>query len=101
MTRAEEILKETIAYHNSKNSQFYWFSFNKSETNLFVEMMQQYAKEMVTADRIDAAKKAKVLIDDGDEFHIPRSDDFFHANYENCKITVDRESILNRPLPEL
>ncbi len=66
MTEAEKLLKKTIEEYNSPVNNIAKFHFNKHETELFVSMMKQFAKDSIKADRAELIKKiedAKNILD--------------------------------------
>ncbi|WP_395765196.1 hypothetical protein [Elizabethkingia anophelis] len=83
MKRLEEIFDTTISDYNKRVSHVYAFKFTDSERKMFLEMIQDYAREVAQASLEKAAENAKIE----KEYSI-RYQDFIPDS-------VDKESITN------
>lgn len=69
MKAAKQELEETLLRYNNMVNDVSKFKFNQRETELFTNMMQDYATEAIKADR---ERVVNIKIDHGDSFILPK-----------------------------
>lgn len=95
MKTAEQFFKETIAEYNKNATPMNVFSFSKKESELFIDMIEEYAKQCCEEQKLQCADNAKVIAGNLLE-RTPHNKHFWNMKH-NLFVEADRESILNTP----
>lgn len=85
METSLELFEQTVDAYNSEVSDIYKFSFTAKETEMFTEMMIEFAKNHVTEALKQASEKVTMKLR-GDVHELDMNDDWME---------VDKNSILN------
>ena len=85
METSLELFEQTVDAYNSEVSDIYKFSFTAKETEMFTEMMIEFAKNHVTEALKQASEKVTMRLRD-DVHELDMNDDWME---------VDKNSILN------
>ena len=85
METSLELFEQTVDAYNSEVSDIYKFSFTAKETEMFTEMMIEFAKNHVTEALKQASEKVAMRLRD-DVHELDMNDDWME---------VDKNSILN------
>ncbi|MDV3834203.1 hypothetical protein CMU13_12815 [Elizabethkingia anophelis] len=92
MKRLEEIFDKTISDYNKTVSHVYAFKFSERERKMFLEMIQDYAREVAQASLEKAAENARMKYHDG---HNQLYKAVKHVQIGADNIQLDKESITN------
>ena len=85
METSLELFEQTVDAYNSEVSDIYKFSFTAKETEMFTEMMIEFAKNHVTEALKQASEKVTMRL----------RDDFNELDMNDDWMEVDKNSILN------
>ncbi|HFK5582129.1 TPA: hypothetical protein ACG0AV_002057 [Elizabethkingia anophelis] len=95
MKRLEEIFDTTISEYNKRVSHVYAFKFTDSERKMFLEMIQDYAREVAQASLEKAAENASMkVVTLGIEDCSQMTKSFYHKP-SATEISLNKPSITN------